>query len=490
MKELFNRYQWIIITLFVFFLSPLDISAHDYSKLASKLTEILNNYRLDPQNTGIYFLDLGTGKPIFKYNENQILNPASNIKIITGISALYYLGPNFTYKTYIYGDVEDNKIKGDIILKGTGDPTLDSGDLWNIGYKLLGMGIELVEGNLLVDDTFFDNQDLPPAFEQKPDDYNSYRASVSGVSLNENTIVITIRPGSNANTPGIITTSAPGYMEIKNETITTLKGSSTIKIDTKLTAEGKVITRIWGNIPLGVSFLSYRKRVDNPSLMTGYAFKYILNQLGIKIKGKVVEGKLKELARPLIVHESPPLISFLWKLGKESNNFFAETLFKTIGAIKFGTPGTWEKGKKAIELFLEKEVGIKKESYKLINGSGLYDANRVSPYQLVKVLSYAWNNPKYREDFMSQLAIGGIDGTLSRRYKDDNIRGLVRAKTGTLEDVTALSGYAMDKRGINVIAFSIIINNIKGKVYLGRKLEEEMVTETIRFVNSLSERMK
>jgi D-alanyl-D-alanine carboxypeptidase/D-alanyl-D-alanine-endopeptidase (penicillin-binding protein 4) len=183
----------------------------------------------------------------------------------------------------------------------------------------------------------------------------------------------------------------------------------------------------------------------------------------------------------LAEHTSLPLGALMLRVGKNSDNFYAEQLLKTIGAESRGDPGTAEKGVEAVEEVLA-SIGIDPEQVTYRNGSGLYDANLIAPSHITKVLAAAYNDPRIRAEFVSQLATGGADGTLRRRYRVETARRRVRAKTGTLHDTSALSGYVLAPPGVSPVAFSILVNDVPGRVGVFRTFQERLVTAVAEFL--------
>jgi len=165
-----------------------------------------------------------------------------------------------------------------------------------------------------------------------------------------------------------------------------------------------------------------------------------------------------------------------------SNNYVTETVLKTMGAETGKGPATWASATEAAAVVLEK-WGLARGSYTYRNGSGLFDADRFSARQFVKVLRGAYLDTAIRPEFLTQLATGGVDGTIGERYRGPATKRHVRAKTGTLQDVSALSGYVFDAEGRRPIAFSILVNKADGYVSSARTYQEKIVTAIAEFLN-------
>jgi D-alanyl-D-alanine carboxypeptidase/D-alanyl-D-alanine-endopeptidase (penicillin-binding protein 4) len=422
---------------------------------------------------GVVFIDVETGEVIVEHNAEELLNPASNAKIVTAAAALSILGPEYRYETALYGTIVGNAIDGPLYLRGRGDPSLGLEDLWALAAELRRRNVRAVRGDIVVDGTYFESETEPPAFDQQPNERAYFRAPVGAVNVNRNVVYIHVRPSSGAGRPALVTAEPSGYLDLTNDTTTLEGGAPSIRISTRA-ADGGTAARVWGSLPLGHVGMRRRSRIDNPSLFAGAALQEALTSLGIRVRGRVREGAMSSSNRLLAQHRSDPLSAMIWEVGKNSDNFTAETLLITLGAQR-EQPGTWEAGREAVRGFMT-SIGIDREAYRVVNGSGLFDANRYTPRQLATVLQAMWRDQTVRAEFIAQLATGGVDGTLSRRFTSAPALRNVRAKTGTLSDVTALSGYVLAPPGRHTLAFSILINGARGRLGRGRNLQDALVT--------------
>lgn len=430
---------------------------------------------------GVAVSDVLSGTEIFAKDGDTPLNPASNAKIVTAAAALVKLGPEFRFFSSLHGEREGAAIRGPLYLKGHADPTLESSDLWEMASELRTMGVRRVEGDVVVDDTYFDDRNLPFAYDQQPDEDNKFRAPVGAASLNENAIAITIGPGALGMERARVTVDPPGYAALVNDAVTVGQGASDLKISIE-TSGGRPRIRVYGQVQLGTRPVTYARRIDDPSPFTGYGVKAALDDAGIAIGGDVRVGPMPPGTPLLAEHASAPLSSVLWETGKMSNNFVTEMVLKTIGAEAGKGPGTWDTATAEVSAVLS-AWGLAPGSYTYRNGSGLFDANRISARQLVRVLRGAYLDVSIRSEFLTQLATGGADGTIGERYRGPTTRRRVRAKTGTLADVSALSGYVLDDEGRRPIAFSILVNKAPGYVSAARGYQEKIVTAIADFLN-------
>jgi D-alanyl-D-alanine carboxypeptidase/D-alanyl-D-alanine-endopeptidase (penicillin-binding protein 4) len=455
--------------IFIFVLLFFKVCLSEGS-LSSRIREALNNSGLNQEFVGIQISSLKSGRILFKHNPDRLFNPASNVKIITILSALSLLGPSYKFRTGIYADINQGVIS-DIYIKGFGDPSFTYKDLWHICTRLYIKGVRRIEGDVYVDDTFFDKSYLPPAYDQKPLDDAPYRAPCSAVSIDENTVSVSIM-GAKAleNKPRVWIQPSPSYVILKNNLKTISKGPTVIKLYASPFQERTKIS-LWGKVLMNFYAGTFRRRIENPSLNVGYAFLDLLKKVGIKAGSKVKIGVVPPHTSFLLVHHSLPLSVLLKMVGKDSNNFYAEQIFKTMGAEIKGAPGSWKKAKEVVINFLAR-FGLSPKKYVLKNGSGLFDANRFSASQFCTILRKAFLDFRWRAEFLASLAIAGMDGTVKDRFQGPLAKKF-RVKTGTLEDVSALSGYMFSST--KNFVFSILINKAKGKIWRAHRLQNEIL---------------
>jgi len=434
-------------------------------ELPAAIAAILEATPIHDARTGVLVVDLDTGKEIFGRNADELLNPASNMKLLTTVAALSRLGPSFRFSTELY--VSDapraGVVKGSLYLKGKGDPSLDTERLFRMARELKHRGIKEIAGNLVIDDTWFDAEYEGPGWEQDDSD-RPYMAGAGAVSLNFNSVAIHVHPGDADGAKARVELEPPSeYLALENQAVTGPAGSYTrvVASSVKDAKRQRIVVRarIAANSPGEVLY----RRISDPPRFTGESFKTLLGELGIKVKGKVVLGAVPTELRPIVVDRSEPLTVLIHKLNKWSQNHMAEMLLKTLGAESRGAPGTWAKGASAVEDFLAEEVGIPKGSLVIRNGSGLNDTNRVSARQLVRLLSWVHARSLIEPELLASLPIAGVDGTTRNRLGGTLGEGRVRAKTGTLQNVTALSGYVDAVNGRH-FAFAIVVNDYPGRL--------------------------
>jgi D-alanyl-D-alanine carboxypeptidase/D-alanyl-D-alanine-endopeptidase (penicillin-binding protein 4) len=414
---------------------------------------------------GAAIVDVGTGELLAAHDEHRLQNPASNAKLFTAAAALSLLHANYRFETGLYGE-QHGTSASNVVLRGHGDPSFVSTDLWDMVRDLRERGVRRIDGDVLVDQRFFDDAFVPPAFEQQPGEWAKFRAPVSAVALNENTVRMSVRPAT-VDAPALVAFDPPGFVDTEGVVKTVAQGHpQDVRLELS-PLNGRLLARIGGAVPVGDPELEFTRRVDNPALLAGYALRAMLQSAGVTVSGEVRAGG--ESARSaLVIHRSKPLSSLLYELGKTSDNFYAEMVLKTLGAERAGRPGRSGDGAEVVTKFL-KGAGVFDEGMVIKNGSGLYDANRVTASATARLLRAAYRDPAISAEYVAQLAIGGVDGTLHKRFQELRESRAVRAKTGTLEATAALSGYVLAPAGRSPIAFSIIVNDVAGKVSAARE---------------------
>jgi serine-type D-Ala-D-Ala carboxypeptidase/endopeptidase (penicillin-binding protein 4) len=265
----------------------------------------------------------------------------------------------------------------------------------------------------------------------------------------------------------------PGLVTLAGS-VSTAKQGTPEKLGLRLEPRGaRLVAHLSGHVPEGGRAVSVAKRVDDPRLFAAYALKEILREVGVEVAGDVRLGgeRQKQL---LVAHRSAPLGELLSALGKESDNFYAETIFKTLAAEKRGRPGSAAAAAELVTETLD-SFGVAERGLVVKNGSGLFDADRASPWCMATLLRAAHIDPTVGAELTAQLAIGGVDGTLRGRFRAWERERAIRAKTGTLASAAALSGYILPPPGRSAIAFSILANEIAGKLDPTRKAIDAFV---------------
>ena len=423
--------------------------------LREKLAEIVSRTALAGARAGILVESLDTGEVVYARSPDELFNPASNVKLFTAAAALAELGPEYRFATEFF-EVPGARHAPNLHVRGKGDPTLVTERLWAIAGELSHLGLDRV-GDLVLDDSWFDDARYGPGYDQEQSD-RAYLAPTGALSLDFNAVAIHVAPGDAEGSPGRIRLEPPSdFFVLENHTVTAPARALRRVTVSSQASGGRQRVTAEGKLPLGSRRQVLYRRIDDPNLFFGQTLRRLLELRGVKVSGRVRRGPLPAGASLLYVAESEPLAEVVRHLEKHSNNFMAEQILKALGAEVSGPPGTWPKGVAAVESFLA-EAGIPRGSYLMKNGSGLNDANRFSARQTVALLKAMWHRFPLMVEFVGALPVAGRDGTIRWRMEGTAAEGHLRAKTGTLEGVTSLSGYVETRSGEH-LAFAVLVND-------------------------------
>ncbi|HYV49365.1 MAG TPA: D-alanyl-D-alanine carboxypeptidase/D-alanyl-D-alanine-endopeptidase [Myxococcaceae bacterium] len=431
--------------------------------LKKALLEVLDRPSLKTARVSFELDSLDTGEKLLQQNADELLNPASNVKLVTAAASLWKLGPEYRFETEFLTDNEYRDGRAKVLyVRGKGDPSITNERLYGMVTEIFHAGLHEV-GDVVVDDSWFDGERLAPGFDQDKSD-RSYNAPTGAVSINWNSVGVYVRAGTGPGQKGVVEIEpASDFFVVENGLTTGSRKYRRFNIVSEPAPDNKQRIKVMGAIPPDQSAVATYKKIDNPTFYFGHTLKQMLLMRGIKVHGRVRAGLTPDGAKVLSVAQSETFDLILKRMNKHSSNFVAEMLIKTLGAEVGGKPGTFAKGIEVVEDFLEKEVGIPRGTYVMKNGSGINDTNRFSSAQFTKILRYMFTNEAYAPEYVSALGIAGKDGTLKYRMEGSDAVGRLRAKTGTLFNVTALSGYVQAVGGERFI-FSVLVNDFPGRL--------------------------
>jgi serine-type D-Ala-D-Ala carboxypeptidase/endopeptidase (penicillin-binding protein 4) len=428
---------------------------------------------------GIAIVDLPSGRKLVAHNANLSLKPASNMKLVTAAACLLELGGEFRIPTALYGELKGGSITGGLYLKGYGDPTLQSQDLFALASQLASRGVKRVD-ELVIDGSRFDERILPPGFEEQPREFSAFRAAVAAVSVDENAYTLMVAPGSASGASAIVSAKPADHFIVQSSVTTSARGALQVVLDQKQRGD-KLAVALSGSLPAGTLPVAYRRRVESPLHYAGAVMVEALRAAHIEVPTSARLAAMPP-GKPLLVsHQSPPLAQMLAAVGKYSDNFVAEMLLKVLGAERAGPPAHSQQGAD-IALGALAKLGIPTADVRMVNGSGLFGDSRIAPAQFAELLARLHASPAVAPEFIAQLAVAGVDGTLTQRLTGLASARVVRAKTGTLDDVIALSGYVLGRTPDRALAFSILLNGVRGKQAAARDLADDVVRQSVDFL--------
>jgi PBP4 family serine-type D-alanyl-D-alanine carboxypeptidase len=461
-------------TLAVTSMAQTPRSALDYDVLASpsaisSLLDPVLQRRSGSIGVAVYSVDRAA--PLYLRSADRSLLPASNMKLYTTAAALDRLGPDFQYITSLYADgpvLPGGILDGNLILAGRGDPSL-SGRFFadsatyvfdRFAAELRRAGVRRITGRLIGDASYFDDELAAPGWE--PGNLLWwYGARANALSFNDNVVTMEIRPGASVGEPAQVSfyPRADGLRVANRARTSSGRGARSIGIGRRPDIDG---FEIWGQVPVGGTPVRYVVAVENPPMFALSVMRDRLERAGISVTGmdQVVYDRdlLPQRSRRLVAsHVSPRLVELVRVVNKRSQNFFAEQILKTLGAVVDGE-GSFDEGADVVEAML-RGFGVSTRSVSIADGSGLsrYDivTARTTAELLVAMRSHPWF-----DEYYESLLIAGQDGDPRRLNSEDAI-GNVHTKTGTLRGVSALSGYATTRDG-ELLAFSVITNGMPG----------------------------
>lgn len=431
-----------------------------HDKVAGALTAA--QLRLGRARIAVSIIDLSTGNELVAHEADRGMSLASTAKLLTSSAALSALGGGFRWRTSIHGAEPDAQgaVAGPLYVKGRGDPLLGAADLRALAADVVARGVRSADG-LVLDTGYFDDQVEPPHFSDQPNESAGFRAPVAslGVARGTVTVVVVAEPGGAARV-SLEPDAGPLIKLVNKGVVSVPKGRTRLTVTTKPRGDVLEVT-VSGQIRWGEGSWEIRKRVADPARFAGEVLRRALLDAGVTLRARALtSGTTPPTARVLAVHDSEPLTEVLRHMNKLSDNYLAESVLKTLGAQTRATPGpaTWADGRAALYAYLE-GIGMPRAGFRADNGSGLFDATEVSARQLTTVLRAAYKDYRVGPDLVASLPVGGVDGTLARRWFHRPAAGRVRAKTGTLDKVVTLAGYVALDSG-RPIAFAILVNDI------------------------------
>ena len=442
-------------------------------ELQAQLTTVFNAPVMAHGVWGVEVRSLDRGDVLFSHNAGRLMMPASNMKILTLAAAAEHLGWDHRFATLLEttAPVVDGTLKGDLIVRGNGDPTISTRDKRNTAVfdewaaALKAAGITTIEGRIAGDDQAFDDEGVGPGWSW---DYleAGYAAPIGALQYNENTADLVVAPGAAIGDPAVVHLAAGSGLTVINR-VRTIEGGQEAGRGLLNVARriDKPVLELSGAIPLGAAAITRTVAVVNPTLFFAQSLKDALIARGIAVSGEAVDLDEAPVEmtnggaphrRTIAMTPSPPLRDVATVLMKVSQNQYAETLLKAVGAFGGGL-GTTAAGRRAAQQTFS-GWGIPAEGYVMSDGSGLSRYNYVSASSITTILSRLHADERHREAFKTTLPIAGRDGTIASRLRRTRAEGNAVAKTGSIANVRSLSGYVKTRDG-ETLAFAIIAND-------------------------------
>lgn len=450
---------------------PQKMVIYGKNQLANEIGRILQDYR--QADIGIYVKSMKYGDVLYAQNIHQSFVPASIMKILTAESALLFLGPDYRFSTQFMTDaksVDNGVLTGNLYLIQSGDPSLTYNDLTSLMNLLKSQQIRSIAGNVYIDDTAFDHRYDAPGWTQK-DQHYCYGAPISAGIINHNCLALRVVPGRKTGQLAQIKTSSHYYYPAMQNTVVT-KPRHSRGCYLKLGSAAGSSLSLQGCMPKGNYSWGFSYVIENVLAYNQSLVKNLFKRYGVQIKGQVARGKAQSTLSPVVDHQSKPLRIIVTEMMKKSDNVIASAVFKKLGQLYTKQAGSWESGALAVQNILSRKIGINTAGMRIIDGSGLSRYNQITPAQMMQVLDFAYHHIGTNYEFIAALPIAGVDGTLKHRMY--NISRKVRAKTGSMQGVISLAGYASSNNK-EPLAFVIMVNT-RGSKWTYKELEDRIAT--------------
>jgi D-alanyl-D-alanine carboxypeptidase/D-alanyl-D-alanine-endopeptidase (penicillin-binding protein 4) len=485
-----------------------DPDRERWEGLQEALDAVVHGKVLGRLRVGIKVEDLGSGRALYGWRSQVLMDPASNQKILATTTALLRLGNTFRYRTEVTGPHPDasGTVLGDIVLRGSGDPSLRSRDIDALAEELASQGVTRVTGAVLGDTRRIGADESGPSWR-------------SPLRVGATSIEIHVRPGDKAGRRPIVSLKpASDAFVVRNQAQTRSRGRTKLSVEiTRAGSRFQIV--VGGKISIARGEAVIHRAPPSQSLFAAVLLRHAIAQAGIVVQGPagiysgeareralvrgVLDGSMLALGQQgsdvavplasreptepsdlLALHESDPLPILLRRVNKKSDNEWAERVLETVGAEVMGGVPTTAKGVRVLRETLS-ELGLPSSAYLPANGSGLGHHNRVTAAGMVELFRRLYFDPRVGPELMQSLSIGGVDGTTRNRFRGTSAAHRVRAKTGTLNGVSCLSGFVGNAS--NVLAFSILVEgHRKRQVAAVRSSQVSAVNAMMHFVDRAS----
>ena len=467
----------IACILFILFYLPAFWQVFPQSSIQEKLDKILSNSFFESTLAAVDVYDLTGKEIIYQKNNRYLLHPASNMKILTSAAGLVFLGPDYNFETTFYykGDIDDGVLDGDLYVVGGFDPAFSIQDLDYFIDAIDSLGIKKIKGNIFADVSRMDTMYWGEGW-MWDDDPSTDSPYLSSLNINYNSVEVFLlgtEPGRKAQ---IILNPYSKYFNVYNEAVTVSPDEDNSYSITRDWMNKKNTVVAKGKVKKGRMITGDEEpqslNVFRPDLYFLTLFKETLQRKGIKVEGKSDNFWLPYDAIYLRTI-SRPFAEIIIPLDKKSINLIAEMVLYAMAEKYYGKPATAKNGIKVINNFISL-IGMSPEKYNLVDGSGLSHYNLVSAELILEVLKYMYySEPGLYKVLVESFPIAGVDGTLAKRMNGTSAENNVKAKTGTITGVSALSGYITSQSG-RLIAFSILIENFARGTSTARNFQDEI----------------
>lgn len=451
---------------FLWFFSLIMWNQIAFSQTLSEKIEALIKQKLPNATVGIMVKDAKTGQVIYNNNANKLLSPASNIKLFTAAAALYHLKTDYRFLTTL------SKHQQNIYLTFTGSPSFTSENLSALIRDLKKHNINQINGSFVLDTSRFKSPYYPNGTSY--DDLGwYYSAPDTTVIINENAVAYDFISANKLGDPvQIIPKSAATTLNIINELITVNKEQAKEHCGLHVEIKANNTLRVFGCMVQMKQAMTMHLAVPDPVLMAKQLIQKELNEQGILLKGQIIEGHTPSDATVLSTVQSADLTTLITHMLHDSDNLYANSITKEL-AYSLTKTGSYKQGIFAMKEILAQHTKVDLTQMELADGEGTR-YNLATPEQIVILLTGIYNNKSMQELILKALPQAGVSGTLKGRMKGSILEKNLFAKTGSMHDISSLSGYIVYPNKHPLI-FSIIINGINKPIDIARSLEEQLL---------------
>lgn len=427
-------------------------------ELPAAVRHVLGYRDLPIDTLSLYVFNLSSGEPLIALNADVPRNPASVMKLVTTLVALDVLGPAYRWRTEAYtrGEFDNDVLQGDLLLKGYGDPFLVTERVWQMLRELRREGLRVIDGDLLIDDSYFEVGEYDPAaFDRQP--LRAYNVEPNALMMNFKVVRYFFEPAPEQNAVEIRMDPELNNLKVINQLSVRDGGCRGYQRGIAIIPNERFDEFTFsGRFPKGCEVYSMTRAALDHNEFTYGLFRSMWRDIG-----GVFDGGWRRVAfvpgdedEPFMTFDSWPLADVIARVNKYSNNVMARQLLLTVAAEEYDAPGTEENGRRAVREWMA-ERGLDYEQLRLTNGAGLSRSARISARQLGELLRYAYSRP-YMPEFLSSMSLTGLDGTTSRRFDEsDQLTGRAHLKTGSLDHVSAIAGFLQSSSGDRHVVVTI-----------------------------------
>lgn len=462
-------------------IKPIPAIAHQpvqeqtIEQLPQSVLSVLKKSKVPADNLSVYIRDINAEQPMLSHNVDVLRAPASTIKLVTTYAALKRLGPNYAWRTEAWhrGEIKSGVLHGDLILKGYGDPFLVYERFWKFAHELRDRGLSQITGDIIIDNSYYNI----PAHKRSAFDgqgFRVYNAGATPLMFNFQATRLQLAvPDDETATKAIVKPFPSSTSLIIDNQVRLVNGRckrqhSRPKLSWK--QDGSLLLK--GTFSRKCSTRFLMRLISEPDQHAFDAFTGFWRELGGEFNGRLKIGKITDDDELFHRYASPTLGDQIRLINKWSNNVMTRQLFLTTGANYFGAPATDQKARDAIKAIISQQ-GVNTNGIIIDTGSGLSRKSRITARQMAQLLELAYRDA-FMPEFLSSLSLPGLDGTLASRFKNEDLKGRSHLKTGTLNNVTAISGYMLNRQGRRLVVV-IQHNGKKASSSAGAKVQNEIL---------------